>query len=208
MKQVPYRLAEALKNICKRKPLEAITVSEITAEAKLTRQVFYHYFGDKFALASWIHCVHLCKSVKNALETKSQSIWHQTTLNWLECLVENKTFYMNAFQSVSQKEFQRNIRDSFFACYQWQMEVHLHRSLQEDELFVLHTYCIGSMEKVYEWINHGMVTPPEKMVHLLELAMPELMHNVIETFEEIPYAEAIKMVEQQLSAEGLSQADS
>ena len=40
MKQVPYRLAEALESICKRKSLENITVSQIAQEAGVTRQVF------------------------------------------------------------------------------------------------------------------------------------------------------------------------
>lgn len=206
MKQVPYRLAEALENICKRKTLENITVSEIAAEAGVTRQVFYHYFTDKFELASWIHYVHLYQSVKQALEEEREQIWRGTMGNWLQRLAKNRAFYINAFQSVSQREFHRIIRDFFLTSYKWQLEQHLQRSLNEEELFALRCYCIGSMEMVCEWLGKETLVPPEHMQELLELSMPEVIREKAVELKDIPYAEAIKTMEEYLSKEGLLQA--
>jgi len=206
MKQVPYRLAEALENICKHKSLENITVSEIAAEAGVTRQVFYHHFTDKFELASWIHYVHLYQSVKQALEENPEQMWRGTAVNWLHRLAKNRAFYINAFQSVSQREFQRIIRDFFLASYQWQLEQHLHRSLKEEELFVLRSYCIGSMEMVYEWLAKEPLITPERMQGLLELSMPEVIREKALKLRDIPYAEAMKTMEEYLSKEGLLQS--
>lgn len=206
MKQVPYRLAEALENICKRKSLESITVSDIAREAAVTRQVFYRYFDDKFELASWIHYVHLYQSVKGALEEDIKQVWRLTIRNWLYCLEENKAFYMNAFQSVSPKEFQRMIREFFFRAYKWQMEQNIKRKLKEEESFVLHAYLFGAMETIYEWIAGGMVMPVERKVVLLELAIPELIKPWILSGENVPYKEALKEMEKYLDEEGLLQA--
>lgn len=203
MKQVPYRLAEALKNICKRKALENITVSQIAQEAGVTRQVFYHHFDDKFELASWIHYMHLYRSVKAALEEDAGQMWRLTFKNWLRELIENKEFYMNAFQSVSQKEFQRNIREFFYGAYQWQMMKSLNRGLKEEEAFGLRAYIYGSMETVYEWIAGGMMMSAERMLELQELAMPEIVKKGVLSHENVPYEEALKMMEQYLSEEGL-----
>ena len=205
MKQIPYRLAEALENICNRKTLENITVSQIAAEAGVTRQVFYHHFDDKFELASWIHYVHLYQSVKLALEENKQNVWRLTTTHWMYRMSKNKAFYTNAFQSVSQKEFQRIIRDFFFRSYTWQMEQRMGRKLTEEEAFVLHTYLYGGMQAIYDWIAGGMQTPIERMVELLEMSMPELIAKWILTGEDVPYKEALKMMEAYLSKEGLLQ---
>lgn len=203
MKQIPYRLAEALENICKRKSLENITVSQIAQEAGVTRQVFYHHFDDKFELASWIHYVHLYQSVKAALEEDAGQMWRLTIRNWMHKLIENKAFYMNAFQSVSQKEFQRNIREFFYGAYKWQMGKSLNRQLSEEEAFALRTYLFGGMETMYEWIAGGMLMSPERMLELQELAMPEIVKNGVLSDENVPYKEAIIMMEQYLSEEGL-----
>lgn len=207
MKQVPYRLAEALENICKKKSLENITVSQIAREAGVTRQVFYHYFDDKFELASWIHYVHLYQSVKAAVEENIQQVWRFTIRNWLCHLEENKMFYMNAFQSVSQKEFQRIIRNFFVRAYKWQIEQSMKRKLKEEESFVLYAYLFGVMETVYEWIAGGTSISVERMVNLLEMAMPELIKPWILTGENVPYIEALTEMEKYLVAEGLLQTD-
>jgi len=206
MKQVPYRLAEALEHICQKKSLEHITVSEIATEAGLTRQVFYHHFADKFELASWIHYVHLYQAVKLALEEDSKQMWRLTVLNWLRRLVENKDYYINAFQSTSQREFQRIIREFLYESHKWQMEHQAHRELTEEEIFVLRTYMYGGMETIYEWVNKGMTMPAERLVELLELTIPEVISKWLLTGEDVPYAEALKMMEKYLLAEGLLQA--
>lgn len=205
MKQVPYRLAEALKNICKRKSLENITVSQIAQEAGVTRQVFYHHFDDKFELASWIHYVHLYRSVKDALEEDAGQMWRLTFKNWLQKLIDNKEFYMNAFQSMSQKEFQRNIREFFWGAYRWQMMQSLNRELKEEEVFCLRTYIYGGMETVYEWIAGGMLISAERMLELQELAMPEIVKKGVLSHENVPYEEALKMMESYILEQGLLQ---
>ena len=205
MKQIPYRLAEALESVCKRKALENITVSQIALEAGVTRQVFYRYFDDKFELASWIHYVHLYRSVKKAFEEDSRQVWRLTTKNWLNLIKENKAFYMNVFQSVSQKEFQRIIREFFIESYKWQMEQRMKRELREEEFFVLRTYLFGAMEIIYEWIATGMSIPVDQLVDLQELAMPEHIKNWIITGENVPYQGALDKMEQYLLEQGLLQ---
>jgi len=205
MKQIPNRLAEALKNICKKKSLENITVSEIATEAGVTRQVFYRYFEDKFELASWIHYLHLYQSLKFAVESGSQQVWRQTVTQWLQKLLENREFYTNAFQSVSQKEFQRIIRNFFFGAYKWQMEQRMKRKLTEKEAFGLHLYLYGGMEEIYEWISHGMPVSVERLVELLEFSMPEPLSKWVLSGEGVSYKEALKQMEQYLLDEGLLQ---
>lgn len=206
MKQVSYRLAEAMERVCKRKTLETVTVSEIAAEAGVTRQVFYHYFNDKFELAAWIHYVHLYQSVKQALEEKREQMWRATTLNWLQRLEKNRELYANAFQSVSQKEFQRNIRDFFNKSYQWQLERYLKRALSEEEKFALRSYCIGSMELICEWVSRDNRISSEQMMGLLELSMPEVLRQKALALETVPFAEAVEIMEEYLLQAGLSQA--
>ena len=203
MKQVPYRLAESLEEICKQKTLENITVSEIASKAGVTRQVFYHHFVDKFDLASWIHYVHLYRSVRKALEEDPNQMWRLATRYWMEQMQKNKEFYTNAFQSVSQKEFQRIIREFFFEAYRWQLEHRTKRPIAEEEEFALRLFLFGGMEKIYEWVAKGMNMSIERMITLLELSMPERISKWILSGEDVPYADALNKMMEHLEQSGL-----
>ena len=47
-------LAESLKEIAITKPIEKITIREITDRAGVIRPTFYNHFQDKYELLEWI----------------------------------------------------------------------------------------------------------------------------------------------------------
>lgn len=203
MKQVPYRLAEALEDICKQKTLENITVREIASEAGVTRQVFYHHFEDKFDLAAWINYVHMYQSVKKSMEEDPTQMWYLATSYWMEQMLENKEFYMNAFQSSSQKEFQRIIREFFFGAHKWQLEQRAKHEINEEEEFALRLYIYGGMEKIYEWVGKGMNTPISRMIELLQISMPVVIAKWILNGDDVPYDAALQKMVEFLNESGL-----
>ena len=48
-----YRIADGLKQLVRREPLDRITVKEITEAAGVSRQTFYRCFLDKYDLVNW-----------------------------------------------------------------------------------------------------------------------------------------------------------
>jgi len=203
MKQVSYRLAEALETICQKKSLENITVSEIAAEAGVTRQVFYHYFEDKYVLASWIHYKDIYYAFKKGMEKSTQYSWRHTTREWLNVLAEHRSFYTNAFHSASQKEFQRMIKEFFYERYKGMLEFIHKKPATEEQMFVIQVYCNGAIEKVCEWISKGMPITVEKMLDYLEMAMPAAIRELTIPSEDIPYPELVKGMENYLHSLGL-----
>ena len=47
-------LAEALKELAEKHPIEKITIKEITDRAGVIRPTFYNHFQDKYELLEWI----------------------------------------------------------------------------------------------------------------------------------------------------------
>ena len=47
-------LAEALKELAAKRPIEKITIKEITDKAGVIRPTFYNHFQDKYELMEWI----------------------------------------------------------------------------------------------------------------------------------------------------------
>ena len=48
-----YRMAQSIKGLMGRMPLDKITVKDIVADCGLTRQTFYRNFRDKYDLVNW-----------------------------------------------------------------------------------------------------------------------------------------------------------
>ncbi len=47
-------LAESLKELTIKQPIEKITIKEITDKAGVIRPTFYNHFQDKYELLEWI----------------------------------------------------------------------------------------------------------------------------------------------------------
>lgn len=60
-------IAETMKKLMTKKPLDKIRVTEICREAEIERPTFYYHFRDKYELVAWIFC-------RRAFETDILSI--------------------------------------------------------------------------------------------------------------------------------------
>ena len=61
-------LAESLKALAARRPIEKITIREITEKAGVIRPTFYNHFQDKYELLEWIVRRDLMDPVTEMLE--------------------------------------------------------------------------------------------------------------------------------------------
>ena len=53
-REVRVLLAESFKELVQEKPVEKITIKEITDRAGVIRVTFYNHFQDKYELLEWI----------------------------------------------------------------------------------------------------------------------------------------------------------
>ena len=99
MSQVTKRALEAsLKNLLLKKPLEKITINDITEDCGINRMTFYYHFKDIYDLIEWC-CV---EDAKKALEgKKTYDTWQQGFLQIFEAVLDNKPFILNVYHSVS-----------------------------------------------------------------------------------------------------------
>ena len=63
-------LAESFKELALRRPIEKITVKEITDRAGVIRPTFYNHFQDKYELLEWIILTELLEPIRPLIEHK------------------------------------------------------------------------------------------------------------------------------------------
>ena len=91
-----YRMAQSIKGLMGRMPLDKITVKDIVADCGLTRQTFYRNFRDKYDLVNW----YFEKLVQQSFEEMGVSLTLREGLTRkFQFIREERVFFTCAFGS-------------------------------------------------------------------------------------------------------------
>ena len=88
-------LEASLKKVMLHKPLDKITISDITSDCGISRMAFYYHFKDIYDLVEW-----------SCLEDAKRALQGKKTYDLLKAVVEEKTAGMQIREE--QKEFIAN----------------------------------------------------------------------------------------------------
>jgi len=95
-------LAESLKELAVTKPIEKITIKEITDKAGVIRPTFYNHFQDKYELLEWITINELFAPTEPLL---SNGMLKEAVTFILTAMENDKDFYRRAAQLTGQNSF-------------------------------------------------------------------------------------------------------
>ena len=84
-----HALEESLKHMLLKKPLDKITIRDITEDCGISRMAFYYHFKDIYDLVEWA-CI---EDASKALQgKKTYETWQEGLLQIFEAVLENKPF--------------------------------------------------------------------------------------------------------------------
>lgn len=167
MSQITKRALEAsLKKLLRTKPLNKITIADITEDCGINRMTFYYHFKDIYDLVEWSWQEDANKSLA---EKKTYDTWEAGFLQILESIKENKLFILSIY---------RNIRRDYVENYLYQFTYRLLIDVIEekaagmpvaksDKEFIANLYKYAFVGLLLEWINNDMTEDPKKIVSQL-----------------------------------------
>ena len=94
-------LMESLKKLMLQKPLNKITINDLTADCGISRMAFYYHFRDIYDLVEWA-CLE--ESTKALQGKKTYETWQEGLLQIFEAVYENKPFIINAYNALSREQ--------------------------------------------------------------------------------------------------------
>ena len=103
--QTTKRALEAsLKKLLLEKPLNKITINDITEDCGVNRMTFYYHFKDIYDLVDWI----LTEDAAKAMEGRqSFDTWTEAFLDILHQLRDNKALVLNVYRSVGREQVEQ-----------------------------------------------------------------------------------------------------
>lgn len=158
-------IASALKQLCREKPFEKISIADITAACGLNRQTFYYHFQDKYELLSWIYYTDNFAKIAEDITLEN---WNDKILEMLKIMASEKSFYGNTVKE-SEHTFESYLYEMAKTLFQEAIErLDEHKKLKaEEKSFDAEFYAYGICGVIISWTERGMKMKPEDVTDRL-----------------------------------------
>lgn len=165
-------LAEAFREIAETKPVDKITVSDITENCGYSKTTFYRTFKDKYDLMAWDYS-QICKMIMDRIGNNGYK-WKHTLIdgafmfraqkNYLKNLLLNTNGYHGFFCYMKQLHFdllKQQILES----------AHIKELNVKTEMYV-REYCAGTVDLTCNWLLDAYNETPEEIAAIYEKCLP------------------------------------
>ncbi len=164
--QTRQALAAALKELMAQKPVDKITIQDLTERCGIRRQNFYCHFADIYDLMRWMfqeEAVSLLEQHEGTL------LWQEGLLQLFRYLEENRAVCTCALRSVGREHLRRFFQSDIYAIIhrtveQIGAEIGAERVPRSDIDLVTHFYVVALSGMVESWLLGELAHTPEELI--------------------------------------------
>lgn len=176
-------LISSLENLLKKTDLDSIKVTDIIAEAGVSRTTFYRHFRDKYDLINWYYVQYMRELRAKYLETQDA---YNLTLDLIRYLGEKREFFLKISGYHGQNSFLEYFIDSMV---KGDTE-YLKRRLGTEELSPADEYIVrfnatGMISMVYEWMSNDCPETAEELMEILVDTMTPRLRDIFMTAKDV-----------------------
>ena len=174
-------LEESLKHMLLKKPLDKITIRDITEDCGISRMAFYYHFQDIYDLVEWA-CI---EDASKALQgKKTYETWQEGLLQIFEAVLENKPFILNAYRCISREQMERFLYQLTYGLIRGVVEEQSQGTAisEEGKSFIAEFYKYSFVGVMLDWIRQGMTDDPQVLTEKISAAMRGSIANAIRNF--------------------------
>lgn len=164
-------LAGSLKGLMAQKPLNKISIREITEGCGVNRQTFYYHFEDIYDLVQWMYRQ---EAISLLAEREGMLVWQDGLLQLFRYLEENREVCLCTLDSLGHNYLRR-----FFYG-----DIHdiLHRTIEtlaqdlddkDRKNFATDFYVAALAGLVENWLRGYLTQTPEELVKLVDAILQD-----------------------------------
>ncbi|MBQ2998676.1 MAG: TetR/AcrR family transcriptional regulator C-terminal domain-containing protein [Oscillospiraceae bacterium] len=169
--------ADALVELCRTKPLDKITVQNITDFCGAGRQTFYNHFKDKEDLIGYVFISDEKKCI--AKLEKGDTVKEQLVLIF-NTFMEKKQFYVSAYITHGQNSLGDVIFEHYVDYYTKKICEKTGEEVDEKLKSAVRFHCYGSIGYVRHWMKEGMKLSSEEMAEIIIDNIPERLKKYLD----------------------------
>ena len=174
-------LEESLKHLLLKKPLDKITINDLTSHCGISRMTFYYHFRDIYDLVEW-SC--LSDATRALQGKKTYDTWQEGLLQIFEAVMENKPFILNVYRSVGREQIESYLfKLTHDLIYNVVNEKAQGCSVTEEQKsFIADFYKYSFVGIMLDWIKNGMKDNYPIIVEYMNLTLYGSIANSIRNF--------------------------
>ena len=188
--QTKQVLEESLKKLMLHKPLDKITIRDLTEDCGISRMAFYYHFKDIYDLVEWA-CLE--DATRALAAKKTYDTWSEGLVQIFDAVYENKPFILNAYRCISRDQIESFL---FHLTSDLLMNVVEEKAeetsiSEEDRRFIADFYKYSFVGIMLDWIKQGMKDDYKELARKISITIHGSLTNSIENFAVISEKEKL-----------------
>ena len=177
-------IEDSLKKLMLQKPLDKITIRDLTEDCGISRMTFYYHFKDIYDLVEW-SCI---ADATRALEgKKTYDTWNEGLLQIFEAVYENKPFILNAYRCISRDQIESFL---FHLTSDLIMAVVEEKAAgtevsEKNRRFIADFYKYSFVGIMLDWIKQGMKDDYSMIAEKISITVHGSIANSIHNFSDV-----------------------
>ena len=176
-------LEASLKRLMLKRPLDKITIRDLTEDCGISRMAFYYHFKDIYDLVEWA-CI---EDAAAALQGKKTcDTWQEGLLQIFEAVLENKPFILNAYRCISRDQMERFLFQMTYGLIRGVVDEKSEGTAisEADKTFIAEFYKYSFVGVLLDWIRQGMAADHRLIAEKIAVTMRGNVTNSIHNFAE------------------------
>lgn len=156
-------LEESLKRLLLEKPLNKITIADITSDCGISRMTFYYHFQDIYDLVEWACEEDAARAIAG---NKTADTWQTGLLDTFLALRKNKPFIASIYHDMSREQVERFLVPVVSDLVKSVVDEHAARRhvREQDRDFIARFFAHALIGTVLDWIARDMRDDPQQLV--------------------------------------------
>lgn len=171
-------LANAFKEICKKKDMNKISITDLIKYCNINRNTFYYHFDDIYGLLTWMFTEEIKKLIQKSDKTDSK-----TFLNSIFYYVEdNKHILNSAYNAFGREQFKKLLYPYFYAILNKIIDDEISNNIVDENFkhFVINFYSEGIINSIFNYFTGEQKIDKEALIEYI-LALGELLPKIVLT---------------------------
>lgn len=167
-----HALATALKQAMARKPLDKITIAELTHACNIRRQSFYYHFEDIYDLLRWMF---ENETISLLCQQEGALLWKEGLFQLFRYLEENRAVCLCALRSMGHDHIKRFFASDIYAIIHLTIEqlaeeigVRNHLDSFVDVEMLTHFYVVALAGIMESWLLGEIDRTPEQLIQFAD----------------------------------------